>query len=90
MLTLYVKTGCPFCAKVLRKIEELDIDAHINQKNIADEGVVDELVAHGGRRATPYLIDENDNGMYESDAIVAYLDTRFGAAEGAPDAAVTS
>lgn len=79
MLTLYVKTGCPFCGRVLSKLDELDIDVEINQKNIADEGVIDELVAHGGKQMVPYLIDENGDGLYESDAIIAYLESRFGA-----------
>ncbi len=77
MITLYVKTGCPFCGKVLRKVEELGIE--IDEQNIADEHVADALLAHGGKRQVPYLIDpECDVAMYESDAIVEYLEKRFG------------
>jgi glutathione S-transferase len=77
MLTLYVKTGCPFCAKVLATGEELGID--FNLKNVADEAISDELVARGGKRQMPYLIDEARGvEMYESDAINEYLHQYYG------------
>jgi len=81
MLTMYVKTGCPYCAKALAKVDELGIE--VEQKNIADEGVAEELTARGGKRQVPYLIDSNrDVEMYESDDIVAYLGEHYsGAAE---------
>ena len=76
MLTLYVRTGCPYCAKVLAVGEELGISFDL--KNTADEGVADELIAKGGKRQTPYLVDtERDVGMYESDAILKYLHERY-------------
>ncbi len=72
MLILYIKTGCPFCHKVLDAGRELGIS--FEEKNIADDAVADELVARGGKRQVPYLVD-NERGveMYESDVIVAYL-----------------
>lgn len=77
MLTLYVKTGCPFCAMVLHKVDELGIT--VDEKNIADAGVTDELVAKGGKQQVPYLVDaECNTSLYESSEIVAYLDKRFG------------
>ncbi len=74
MKTLYVKDGCPYCARVLVAGSSLGIEFTL--KNIADEGVADELVARGGKRMVPYLVDE-DTGieMYESDDIVDYLTT---------------
>lgn len=76
MLTMYVKTGCPFCAKALAKVDELGIE--VEQKNIADEGVAEELIARGGKRQVPYLVDaDRDVDMYESDDIVAYLDEHY-------------
>lgn len=74
MKTLYVKDGCPYCAKVLVAGSSLGMEFTL--KNIADEGVADELVARGGKRMVPYLVDE-DTGveMYESDDIVDYLTT---------------
>jgi len=72
MMTLYVKTGCPFCAKVLNYAKDNSITFEI--KNIADDGVAEELIARGGKRQVPYLIDqERGKEMYESDDIVAYL-----------------
>lgn len=72
MLTLYVKTGCPFCRKVLDTGDELGIS--FEEKNIADDTVAAELVARGGKRQVPYLVDsDRDIEMYESDDIIAYL-----------------
>lgn len=72
MLTLYVKTGCPYCAKVLAAGAELGLEFTL--KNVSDEAVNAELIARGGKRQMPYLVDE-DAGveMYESEDIVAYL-----------------
>lgn len=80
MLTLYVKTGCPFCAKVLNKIEELGLE--IEQRNIADEAVTAELIEKGGERKVPFLVDtERGVSMYESNDIVAHLDRHYGTEE---------
>ena len=80
MLTLYVETGCGFCAKVLKKVEELGLK--VEEKNIADDGVSEELEIRGGQVQVPYLVDEvNDVEMYESDAIVEYLDEKYGGKE---------
>ncbi len=39
-----------------------------------------ELVARGGKMMVPYLIDPNTGTeMYESDDIVAYLESTYGA-----------
>jgi glutathione S-transferase len=83
MMTVYVKTGCPFCGKVLAKLKELDLP--FNEKNIADEGVVAELLERGGKRQVPFMEDDNmtpylvddDVEMYESSDIVAYLEKKY-------------
>lgn len=76
MLTLYVKTGCPFCAKVL--IEAAMLDIEFDERNIADPGVAEELVARGGKLQTPYLVDEaRGTELYESEAIIQYLHDTF-------------
>ncbi len=76
MLTLYVRTGCPFCHKVLDTVAELDVD--VEQKNIADQSIADELVALGGKRQVPYLVD-SDRGvaLYESMDIDSYLRSQY-------------
>ncbi len=72
MLTLYVKTGCPFCIKVLNTGKELGIV--FEEKNIADDLGAAELIARGGKRQVPYLVDTERNiEMYESGDINAYL-----------------
>ncbi len=77
MLTLYIKTGCPYCAKVLNALQGMNLQ--VDMKNIADGGVAEELVARGGKRQVPYLID-SDRGveMYESGDIVEYLRKNYG------------
>jgi glutathione S-transferase len=77
MLTLYIKKGCPYCAKVLAAGEQLGIEFDI--KNVADEGVSEELIARGGKKQMPYFVD-TDAGveMYESEDIIAYLHHHFG------------
>lgn len=76
MLTLYVKTGCPFCQKVLRAGEELG--ALFEERNIADPTMAKELIERGGKQQVPYLVDDaNGKEMYESDDIVAYLHEKY-------------
>ena len=73
MLTLYVKTGCPFCAMVLHKLDELELS--FEEKNIADNSVAEELITRGGKRQVPYLVDTDaEVEMYESAGIVKHLD----------------
>jgi glutaredoxin len=77
MLTLYIKDGCPYCAAVLHKVDELGLSPEL--KNIKDEAVVTELVAKGGKRQVPYLVDsDKDVQMYESSDIVDYLEKEYG------------
>ena len=81
MLTLYVRSNCPFSAVALKKMEDLNLS--FDEKNIADEGVLDELVALGGDDQVPYLVDsETGVSMYESDDIAAYLQETYGPKEG--------
>jgi glutathione S-transferase len=77
MPTLYVKTGCPYCAKVLMTADILGVA--LEKKNVADPGVAEELVLKGGKKQEPYLVDA-DRGvsMYEADAIIAYLNKQYG------------
>jgi glutaredoxin 3 len=76
MLTLYTKTGCPFCHKVLAAGEELGITFDL--QNIADDAVAAELTKRGGKRQVPYLVDTDRNiEMYESGDIVAYLQEHY-------------
>jgi len=77
MLTLYVKTGCPYCALVLHELAELELP--FEEKNIADDAVAAELIERGGKRQVPYLIDDvHSIEMYESADIATYLATTYG------------
>lgn len=76
MLTLYTKPGCPYCARVLEEGRFLGLT--FNERSVADEGVVEELVAIGGERHVPYLIDDEAGvSLYGSDEIVKHLHKRF-------------
>ncbi len=76
MLTLYTKTGCPFCAMVLKKLEEDNIP--FVEKNIGEEAVAAELIEKGGKRQVPYIIDDARGvAMYESADIVNYLGEHY-------------
>lgn len=78
LLVLYNMEGSPYCRKVREVLCELDLDYHV--KNACLPGSVrDELVARGGRKTVPYLVDSNTGKeMYESNDIVAYLRATYG------------
>ena len=88
MLILYTKTGCPFCVRVLEKLNELDVS--FDERNIADEKNLQELLSRGGKRQVPFLMDENPPlhkategqgrgiTMYESGDIIGYLESTYG------------
>jgi glutathione S-transferase len=81
-LTLYVEKGCFLCAKVLITGAVLDLD--FKKRDIGDPAISAELAARGGKVLVPYLVDENAKvEMYESDAIVNYLESTYGTLSGA-------
>lgn len=76
-LTLYVKTGCPYCAAAIHKLEELGLKW--DEKNVSDPSVVEELIKRGGKKQEPYLVDSATGiEMYESDNIIEYLEDTYG------------
>ncbi len=79
---LYKLPGCPFCAKVERKLDELDLDyeEHEVPRSHVER---DEVEAVSGQTGVPVLVDEDNgvDGMPESDDIVAYLEETYGTAE---------
>lgn len=53
--------------------------APLTIKDVHDEGVTEELVALGGKKQMPYMVDDEAGvSMYESDDIIAYLHQTFG------------
>jgi glutaredoxin 3 len=77
-LELYELEGCPYCAKVISKLEELDLEyeSHMVPSSHGDR---DEVEAISGQTGVPVLVDE-DHGveaMPESDDIVDYLQETY-------------
>ena len=80
-LSLYQFHACPFCVKTRRAIRQLNIPVTLRDaKN--DEQHRQTLLSEGGAIKVPCLrIVENGQStwMYESKAIIAYLQGRFAA-----------
>lgn len=73
MKTLFLKPGCPFCARVLAFAREQNI-ALAERDIVNDPTALPELLSKGGKRQVPFLVDEENNtAMYESDDIIEYL-----------------
>lgn len=76
MLTLYTRSGCPFCERVLDRVAELKLK--IEEKNIGDDKIAAELISLGGKRMAPFLVDsEKEVQMYESVDIIKYLNQYY-------------
>ena len=77
MLNLYVKTGCPYCLRVLEANKT--ITAPLNILNISENHALrDELMEKGGMSQAPFL-EDTDRGvsMYESLDIISYLNEHY-------------
>ncbi|TDO78321.1 glutaredoxin [Halanaerobium saccharolyticum] len=71
-LKLYYFPTCPYCKKVLKVIENNDLD-EIELKNInQDQEAEAELIEVGGKRQVPCLFIDGEP-LYESDDIVDWL-----------------
>ena len=71
---LYYKPTCPYCVKVLRFMEQNDIELPL--RNTLDEDTAQELIRIGGKRQVPCLVIDG-KALYESDDIIAYLRDRI-------------
>ncbi|NEU58521.1 glutathione S-transferase N-terminal domain-containing protein [Halorussus sp. MSC15.2] len=78
-LELYELDGCPYCAKVVDKLDELDLDyeSHMVPSAHSERDEVEEV---SGQTGVPVLVDKENGveGMPESDDIVEYLDEEYG------------
>ena len=73
-LKLYYYNQCPFCQVVLRKIDSLDLQTHVDFCNtLEDEKCRDEHLQKTGRRTVPCLYIDDDP-MFESRDIVMWLE----------------
>ena len=69
--TLYIRSTCPFCLKVLRYMDGAGITVPMRDINGNIEAA-DDLVAIGGKQQVPCLVIDG-KAMYESDDIIAYM-----------------
>ncbi|PTU73374.1 glutathione S-transferase N-terminal domain-containing protein [Pseudomonas mangrovi] len=77
-LALYQFNACPFCVKTRRTLHRLNLPVALRDAK-ADEHR-QTLLAEGGKLQVPCLRIDEENGtrwLYESKAIIAYLDQRF-------------
>jgi len=79
-LELYELPGCPYCAKVKTKLDELGLEyvSHEVPRSHSERTEVNEV---SGQTGVPVLVDPDHDveGMAESDDIVAYLEETYGA-----------
>jgi len=77
-ITLYRLQACPFCERVVRKLDEygLDYRSRFVEPMHSDRNVVKRL---SGKRTVPAIVDE-DTGvtMSESANIVDYIERTYG------------
>jgi glutathione S-transferase len=78
-ITLYELPGCPYCAKVIDKLNELGIE-YDSVEVPRSHGERTEVKEVSGQTGVPVIIDEDHgvDGMPESDDIVEYLDETYG------------
>jgi glutathione S-transferase len=85
-LALYHFPTCPFCLKTRREMHRLSLDIELRDAR-NDAARRSELLAGGGKPQVPCLaIPDADGGttwLYESDAIIAWLNREFGTAAAA-------
>ena len=80
-LVLYETAGCPYCAKVTDKLNELGLEYESVMVPSAHSERT-EVEAVSGQTGVPVLVDEANGveGMSESDDIVEYLEETYGEA----------
>lgn len=80
-ITLYRLQACPYCERVVRKLQEYDLTyrSRFIEPMHSDRDVVKRI---SGKRTVPAIVDENTGvTMSESANIVDYLEHTYGGAE---------
>ncbi|WP_231185945.1 glutathione S-transferase N-terminal domain-containing protein [Haladaptatus sp. DYF46] len=80
-ITLYRLQACPYCERVVRKLQEYDIpyQSRFIEPMHSDRNVVKRI---SGKRTVPAIVDENTGvTMSESANIVEYVENTYGGAE---------
>jgi len=78
-ITLYRLQACPYCERVVRKLDEYDIEyrSRFVEPMHSERDVVKRI---SGKRTVPAIVDENTGvTMSESANIVSYLEGTYGA-----------
>ncbi|MEF8807724.1 glutaredoxin family protein [Natronomonas sp.] len=80
-ITLYELPGCPFCIRVINKLDELGLEydsievprAHSQREEVKEVS---------GQTGVPVIVDEEHgvDGMAESRDIIEYLEETYGSA----------
>jgi glutathione S-transferase len=81
-ITLYRLQACPFCERVVRKLDEYDLEyqSRFVEPLHSKRDVVKRVA---GSRTVPAIVDERTGvTMSESGNIVEYLDATYGDADG--------
>jgi glutathione S-transferase len=77
-ITLYRLQGCPYCERVVRVLDDLDLDYHSRfvEARHSRRNAVKRV---SGARTVPAIVDENTGvTMSESANIVDYLERTYG------------
>ncbi|WP_435155776.1 glutathione S-transferase N-terminal domain-containing protein [Haladaptatus sp. DFWS20] len=77
-ITLYRLQACPYCERVVRKLQEYDLpyQSRFVEPMHSDRNVVKRI---SGKRTVPAIVDENTGvTMSESANIVDYLEGTYG------------
>lgn len=79
-LKLYELPGCPYCARVRRTLDGLDLE-YASHEVPGMPSQRDEVEAVSGQTGVPVLVDPEHgiDAMPESSDIVAYLERTYGA-----------
>ncbi|MFB6220559.1 MAG: glutaredoxin family protein [Halolamina sp.] len=84
-ITLYRLQACPYCERVVRKLDEygIDYESRFVEAMHSERNVVQRI---SGKRTVPAIVDRNTGvTMSESANIVEYLENTYGGAGSAPN-----
>lgn len=77
MLELYANAGCPYCMKVLHKLNDLKLD-FIWRSHDFMAGEKSWGFKIGGKTQVPLLVDQQKGlTLYESEEIMKYLEENY-------------
>lgn len=84
-IELYDLHGCPYCAKVRRALDDLDLEYETHSV-VGTRRNRDEVYEVSGQYGVPVLVDPANRieGMAESDDIVRYLYREYGDSDQEP------